>query len=124
MTLRFRHIIICVLFLAFLAFYFIFDPMESGYMPQCVFNRLTGWNCVGCGTQRMLHAMLHGDFVAAFKANALVFCSLPVVGFLLWLEFKRKKYPGLYAGVHSRFFIISVGVIFLGWMFLRNLLDL
>ena len=42
-------------------FYFAVDPATFPFMPQCVFHRLTGLQCVGCGSQRMLHALLHGD---------------------------------------------------------------
>ena len=114
-------IIVAGLIIALLLFYFLFDPQQSPFMPQCLFHRITGYQCVGCGTQRMLHALLHGDFTAAFRANAFAFCALPAILFLLWLEINRKKYPGLYAGVHSVFFIISVGVALLLWMILRNI---
>lgn len=30
--------------------YFLFDPLESPYMPQCLFKRLTGLSCPGCGS--------------------------------------------------------------------------
>lgn len=105
-------------------FYFIFDPMEWGFMPRCVFHQITGLQCMGCGSQRMLHALLHGDIAGAFKANALFTCSLPFILFLLWLEMYKRKYSRLYARVHSIFLIISVGVVLLLWMILRNILGI
>ena len=102
-------------------FYFLFDPSESNFMPQCLFYNLSGYKCAGCGTQRMLHALLHGDILRAFRENALVFCSIPILIFMVWMEINRKKYPALYAGVHSRSVIIVAGLILLSWTLFRNL---
>lgn len=101
-------------------FYFFADPLTARFMPQCVFYKLTGLKCVGCGSQRMLHAILHGDFYGAFQANALAFISLPFIAFLLWLETRRNKYRRLYARIYTKAFIVVVVVIFAGWFILRN----
>ena len=42
--------------------YFLYDPAEESWMPQCLLHRMTGYECAGCGSQRMLHALLHLDF--------------------------------------------------------------
>jgi len=102
-------------------FYFISDPLESRFMPQCVFHKITGLQCIGCGSQRMAHALLHGDLAEAFKANALALVSLPFIAFLTWVETQRKKRPELYSKVFSTPLIITVGVIMSVWFFLRNL---
>ena len=102
-------------------FYFIFDPVESGFMPQCVFHHLTGLQCMGCGSQRMAHALLHGDIAGALRANALVTLSLPVIFFLLWLEIFREKYNRLYARIYSRATIWGVAIILLLWFIARNI---
>lgn len=110
--------------LAVVTLYFLFDPMESGWMPQCVFHKVTGWQCMGCGSQRMVHAMLHGDFVGAFKANAFVFCSLPVIAGLMYVEMKRTRYPKLYKSVHSVAMIIIVSAMLGAWLIFRNIMGI
>lgn len=105
-------------------FYFIFDPMRWSFMPQCIFHKVTGLQCVGCGSQRMLHALLHGNLKAAFEANALALLSLPFVGVLLWIEINRERYPRLYASIHRPQVIIIVAIILCAWMLLRNILGL
>ena len=109
---------------AFAVFYFVFDPMEWRWMPQCVFHRVTGLQCAGCGSQRMLHALLHGDIAGAFRANALVLLSLPAVAFLAWVECERTRRPQLYRKVYSTSLIVSVGVLLGAWMLVRNLLGI
>ena len=105
-------------------FYFIFDPMESKFMPQCIFHRLTGLQCMGCGSQRMIHSLLHGDFAGALKANAFVTLSLPFLLFLLWLEMRREKYPVLYARIFTTHTIWGVAFLLALWMLGRNLLHI
>lgn len=105
-------------------FYFVFDPMEWTFMPKCLFHELTGWQCVGCGSQRMLHALLHGDFVGAFRANAFAILALPAIIFLLWVETQRVARPVLYRKVHSRFTAFIAGAILLIWFVGRNIYSL
>lgn len=113
-----------IIVIAFAVFYFVFDPLEWSFMPQCVFHRLTGLQCVGCGSQRMLHALLHGDFPGALRANAFVFLSLPAIAFLVWVETQRKKRPELYRKVYSTALIVIVGILLTAWMVVRNLLGI
>ncbi|MDE6337608.1 MAG: DUF2752 domain-containing protein, partial [Muribaculaceae bacterium] len=82
-------------------FYYLFDPMESRFMPQCLFHRLTGFQCMGCGSQRMIHALLHGDIAGAFAANAFGLVLLPFIVFMIWTETQRTKRPRLYQKVFS-----------------------
>jgi len=68
--------------LAVVAVYlFVFEPGKSGFFPICPFRALTGFTCPGCGSARGMHALVHGDVVAAFKFNPLLVLSLP---FLLY----------------------------------------
>ena len=108
----------------FLGFYFIFDPLQSIFMPQCIFHKVTGLQCMGCGSQRMIHALLHGDLQAAFHANAFLFCSLPFLGVLIVVEINRKKWPKLYASIHSLAVIITITAMLVAWLFIRNFLGI
>lgn len=107
--------------IAILLFYYIFDPLESRWMPQCLFHKITGLQCMGCGTQRMAHLILHGDISGAFQANAFVFLSLPFIGFLIFVETNRKHNPNLYSKVHSLWVIITISALLLAWLILRNI---
>lgn len=104
--------------------YYFFDPMEYSWMPQCIFHRFTGLQCMGCGSQRMLHSLLHGDFAGAFRANAFLLCSLPFIGFLLFIELSRKSFPCVYARTHSRYVIITISAMLGAWLILRNIIGI
>ena len=115
--------LLAILFVA-VTFYFIFDPLTTPFMPRCVFHEITGLQCMGCGSQRMVHALLHGNIAEAFRANALITVSLPFLFFLVWLEISRKKYPRLYARVYSQTLIWGSGAVLATWFVARNLLSI
>ena len=105
----------------FLLFYFIFDPMDSSWMPQCIFHKLTGMQCMGCGSQRMLHHLLHGDFSSAWQANAFLLLMLPVFAFYVIIEIFRKKFNRIYSSIHNRFTIYGAAGLLAVWFVVRNL---
>jgi len=55
---------------------FFFNPSTHGFYPSCLFHKLTGWDCPGCGITRSLYALLHGQFLAALRDNAMFVCLL------------------------------------------------
>lgn len=81
-----------------LAALFFFDPEKMDVFPQCPFRVLTGgWLCPGCGSQRAVHALLHGDVARAFGFNALLVLSLPYLMVGAWMTWfgGNGKHPGL-----------------------------
>jgi hypothetical protein len=58
--------------------FFLFDPTKVAIFPPCVFHQITGLDCPGCGAQRALHQLLHGNIVAAIRLNAMFVLSLPI----------------------------------------------
>lgn len=70
------------------AILFHFNPATNGFYPYCVFSRATGLYCPGCGSLRALHQLLHGHVVEAFRYNALLMLSLPLLAWLAlrWLR--------------------------------------
>ena len=71
---------------------YFFNPSTHGFYPVCLFHKLTGLNCPGCGATRACHALLHGDLTTALRDNAL-FVLLPVAGLLRggWLAVVRWR---------------------------------
>lgn len=107
-----------------IALYFLVDPSQATWMPKCMFLSLTGWKCPGCGSQRMIHALLHGDIAAAWSHNPFFMAIIPLLIFLLWLEWKRTTMPRLYAAVYRPANIIIATTAILLWTLLRNLTNL
>ncbi len=114
--------LLIILFVVLAIAYYSFDPVEVKWMPKCVWKVATGTDCPGCGSQRMAHALLHGDFRGAWHANAYALCMIPLIGLLVILEIFRDKHPQLYRKVHSPLLIwILVASIF-AWWIIRNLI--
>ncbi|NGM66204.1 DUF2752 domain-containing protein [Sphingobacterium sp. SGR-19] len=61
--------------------YYTYDPVAHSWFPQCPFKALTGFDCPGCGSQRAVHAILHGDFREALHHNALLLPFIPYLTF-------------------------------------------
>jgi hypothetical protein len=81
-----------------------FDPNVAGNIfPPCIFRELTGYYCVGCGTTRMMHALVHGDIARAFSMNPLAMLLLiisPVP--LAWKLGWQPKYAQPLIGLLSK----------------------
>jgi len=58
------------------ALVYFFNPATNHFYPACAFHQLTGLNCPGCGMTRALYALLHGDWRAALRDNALLVAGL------------------------------------------------
>jgi len=72
-------------------FYFLFDPSEYWFFPDCPLHFLTGLECPLCGLQRMIHHLLHGQIGPAFKDNPFLFMVSLYLLPLILFQFKRIK---------------------------------
>lgn len=106
--------------LLFMAVYFLIDPAKSAWMPRCMFHTLTGLDCPGCGSQRMIHALLHGDITAAWHHNAFLLCFLPWLILLGLSDTGIVKNQRLRKGLHSPLAVGLICVAIVLWTFLRN----
>lgn len=104
------------------ALYFLVDPASSRWMPKCMFRHLTGLECPGCGAQRMWHALLHGDFAAAWEANAFLLIVTPLLALMLFSAMTRRQFPRLYNILNSPTMIIIISAGICVWFILRNFL--
>lgn len=82
MTTRLRIGLAVALALTGGAVLFVFDPATAGFFPRCPLHLLTGLLCPGCGSQRALHALLHADVTGAYRHNALLVSSLPLLAYI------------------------------------------
>ncbi|KWT92861.1 DUF2752 domain-containing protein [Candidatus Magnetominusculus xianensis] len=102
------------------AIVYLYDPSSSWFYPKCLFYRLTGLYCPGCGSTRAVHQLLHGNIAAAFKLNPLTVTALPFLVFGIVLEMgvfhSRPKWLS-YVRQYSK--LLLLGLI-LFWI-LRNI---
>lgn len=115
-------VVIGVILVTLAVVYFFVDPMEVKWMPRCIWKVATGTDCPGCGSQRMAHALMHGDLRGAWHANAYALCMLPLIGGMLWLELFRKSHPRLYRRFHSPVIIQVLAASVLIWWLARNMI--
>ena len=105
-----------------LVYYFV-NPSEYSLFPSCQFYRLTGILCPGCGGQRAVHHLLHGEIAAAFRANALLLSLLIPMGIWLGLRWTLQRLagwsmPALFLNRTGLWLLIAALVVF---GILRNL---
>lgn len=83
---------------------------------------LTGYDCPGCGSQRMFHALLHGDIAGAWRHNAFLLLVLPVIILMVIVEANRLRWPRLYRLLFSTAAIHTWTALLIAWTILRNVL--
>lgn len=74
-------VFVCVLIIlvAESRFLYYHNPKEKMWLI-CIFYKLTGYYCPGCGAGRACYSILHGEFYQAFRYNPLLCILLPWIG--------------------------------------------
>lgn len=69
-------------------FFYQFNPVQDSYFISCPIKLTTGYYCPGCGSQRAIHQLLHGNINQAIHLNSLMIISLPILfyglGIAIW----------------------------------------
>lgn len=112
---------LAVLGLCFAA-YMLRETGGAGWMPGCVFRKVTGLECPGCGMTRATYAALHGRIGDAFRFNpvgmvllplAMIGIAIEVIGWVRGKPLPFRLNPGRWGAV-----AIGVGLIL--WWIGRN----
>ena len=83
------------------------------YMITCLNKKLLGFECLGCGGQRAVSLLLHGEFIAAFKMYPAIYPLIflfAYIGLNLFFKFKNSS------KVINILAIASVGIILLNFI--------
>ncbi len=62
----------------FIGYYYLNN--QYSFSIPCIFYKITGYYCPGCGITRCLFSLLNLNFYEAFRYNQLVFMLLPFIG--------------------------------------------
>ena len=119
----FFFIIRCIAILSVVWLYFYFDAARYSFFPQCPFHMLTHLYCPGCGSQRSLSALLHGEIAKALSYNLLFVISLPLVIYsaLVYTFNTFSALPVQQKLVYSPFFIKTCLWLVIAFFILRNI---
>lgn len=62
--------------------YYIFIRI-TGFAIPCIFRKLTGLRCPGCGLTRAVLRLARLDLAGAFSCNQFIFIALPAVAYII-----------------------------------------
>ena len=101
-----------------------YDPEDHILFPKCPIYTLTGYKCPGCGSQRALHNLFHGNFLTAFIYNPLMILLMPYILLGIYIEYIANKRNNLTIRLRKIFFekwaILVFAVVILSYTILRN----
>jgi hypothetical protein len=121
-TKFFKIALIAILLGGFVFIYYFFNPSLSFFIP-CPLHYITGFYCPGCGSQRAIHHLLHGNFIGAFRFNPLMVLTLPILIYGLAIALSNWVFGTKFRFMlfYSKLFIYGYfGLALLYWV-LRNL---
>ena len=103
-------------------FLYFHDPRVPGITPICIFRRLSGFHCPGCGITRSVYCIMHGWFYEAFDYNPLVMILSPFVLYEFVIElFRRAKMKTPPTLFNRRGVAMVLLIILIAYWILRNL---
>ena len=65
---------------------YLLQRQATGLYIPCVFHSVTGLQCPGCGSTRMLTALMHLDIKRAFEANPFLLLTGPLLAFEIFYD--------------------------------------
>ena len=77
------------------AYFFLLRFTDFGI--PCLFRKLTGWLCPGCGITTLIMCLFHLDFAGAYRANEFLFLTGPLliaqIAYYFIMKAKGKSMP-------------------------------
>ena len=96
---------------------------HRGFAIPCIFNRLTGLLCPGCGNTRAVLALLRLDLVGALTCNLLALPELFYVGWVYFCSVRCYLRTGrLCYRPPAPALDVCILVAILGWGIVRNII--
>jgi len=87
------------------------------YMLPCLNKKFFGMDCLGCGIQRALSLVFHGEFIAAFKMYPAIY-TLLALAFVVAINFFYKvKYAQKIISILA---IVNIAIIVISYVIKMN----
>lgn len=87
------------------------------YMLPCLNKKLFGVDCLGCGIQRALNLLIHGEFIAAFKMYPAIYTLLFLAVIIVLNFFYKIKYAQRIISILA---VINVLIIVVSYLIKMN----
>jgi Protein of unknown function (DUF2752) len=119
---KFKYLGFFVLLLLLIFLYRKFNPSENIYFPQCPTYKYLHFKCPGCGSQRAVHQLLHGNIWKAMEYNLMLVIAIPylMIGFIFNQNALQVRYPKIRKFLFGRNAIIIILGLIAGYMVYRN----
>ena len=86
----------------------------DNYMLPCLTKTLFGFECPGCGAQRALSLLLHGEMLAAFKMYPAIYTLIPLFLVIVTNYFFKFKYA---TKIIATLAVLSVSIIVVSYIY-------
>ncbi len=111
---------VIILIVAALVLLYLYDPMQVSFYPRCPSKTLCGYDCPGCGSLRAIHALTHGDLVAAWNFNPALFFAIPLA--IIFFIGDNPRSPRIISRLtHHPLTPILLLLAIITWTIFRNL---
>ena len=108
-------IILGLILMVLSVFVYFKDPFNGPILP-CIFNKITGFYCPGCGMTRAVNACFNFNFYQALRFNALVFIMpIGLIAYYFFCYMKQAK--------TAKTILVILIVLAVGYGVLRNIPD-
>ncbi len=87
------------------------------YMLPCLNKKFFGVDCLGCGIQRALSLLIHGEFIAAFKMYPAIYTLLLLAGVIILNFFYKIKFS---QKIITTLAVINVLIIVISYVIKMN----
>ncbi len=86
-------------------------------MLPCLNKKFFGVDCLGCGIQRALSLLIHGEFIAAFKMYPAIYTLLFLAVIIVLNFFYKIKYAQRIISILA---VINVLIIVVSYLIKMN----
>ena len=104
------------IFLAAGIFFYVNGSLLKSLMPPCMFYKITGYYCPGCGGTRAVYALFQGKFLTSLFYQPFILYTAVVGGwFMVSQTIERCSRGKIHIGMHFRpiWAYIGIGIIIL-----------
>ena len=92
----------------------VFHIQLANLMPPCLFHKITGLYCLGCGGTRAVFALVRGNIIKSLFYHPMVPYAAIVGGWFMISQtidrLLRHKFPSIDFAMHFRLVYIWIGV--------------